>query len=85
MGAGDNGALIIGMGNGFRRDDGAGLEVVRQLANHDMAGFRLMTLSGDGTELLELWKHQEKVIIVDAVCSGAAPGTVHQIQADHLL
>jgi hydrogenase maturation protease len=72
--------LVIGVGNSFRSDDAAGLRVVRELKE---AGFDAATLvehSGEGAALMETWKGAEAVILIDAVSSGAAPGTVHRLE-----
>ena len=72
--------LVIGVGNPFRSDDAAGLHVVRDLKE---AGFNAATLvehSGEGAALMETWKGAEAVILIDAVSSGAAPGTVHRLE-----
>jgi hydrogenase maturation protease len=40
-----------------------------------------MEASGEGTALLEAWKDADCVFLVDAVQSGAAPGTLHRFAA----
>jgi hydrogenase maturation protease len=69
--------LIIGVGNEFRQDDGAGIAVARRLKSLGMPSVRIAELGGEGTELLDLFHEAESVIIVDATSSGAEPGTVH--------
>src|SRR5579864_4899306 len=64
---------IIGCGNTDRADDGAGLLVARRLRE---LGLDSIEHAGDGFALLELWHGSEDVVLVDAVLSGAAPGTV---------
>src|SRR3972149_5844328 len=67
--------LVIGVGNPYRRDDAAGRETVRRL--RDRAPHVIATLEhdGEGTSLMEAWQGADLVIVVDAVSSGAAPGT----------
>ncbi|HXZ20919.1 MAG TPA: hydrogenase maturation protease [Candidatus Acidoferrales bacterium] len=72
---------IIGVGNVFRSDDGAGLAVAQRVRGRITEGVAICEESGDGAELLELWKGAGTVILVDAVESGAAPGTVHRLDA----
>ncbi len=74
-------ALVIGVGNPYRRDDAALREVVRRLRRRAPGGVRLMEQGGEGTALLEAWEGADLVILVDAVASGAAPGTVHRFDA----
>jgi len=69
--------LAIGVGNPFRRDDGAGVEVVRRLKKSGIVGFEIMEQSGEGTALMDAWRKFKRVILVDAVSSGSPPGTVH--------
>lgn len=73
--------LIIGVGNEFRGDDGAGLVVSRRLKALDLKGVRFVEIEGDGTAVMAAWKGADAVILVDAVYSGAGPGTVHRLEA----
>lgn len=73
--------LVIGIGNPYRRDDGVGLAVAREVkkqAGNDVAAIEL---GGEGAGLLEAWKDAEVVLVVDAVHSGAEPGTLHRMDA----
>lgn len=75
-------ARIIGIGNDYRRDDGAGREVARRL-RHSSAppDGEILEETGEGTSLLETWRGAERVILLDAVRSGAPAGTIHRIEA----
>ncbi|MBL6946600.1 MAG: hydrogenase maturation protease [Rhodospirillales bacterium] len=66
--------LVIGIGNRFRRDDGAGPVIADRLSEH---GIETVELGGDGTELMQAWENGDHVILIDAALSGAAPGTIH--------
>ena len=70
--------LVVGVGNSLRRDDGAGPHVARALAR---LGWETRELPGDGAELLDLFDGRDAVVVVDALASGAAPGTVTRIDA----
>jgi hydrogenase maturation protease len=59
---------VIGVGNPWRRDDGAGPAVARAAGG---------VSTGDPARLLELWEGARHAVIVDACASGAAPGTIH--------
>ena len=76
-----NTALLIGVGNPFRGDDGVGSVVIRRLRSQNLPGFTIVEETGDGAELLDAWRGASAVILVDAVQSGAAPGTIHRIDA----
>jgi hydrogenase maturation protease len=71
--------LVIGIGNELRGDDAAGLEVVRRL--REEPGVSVREHQGEPTELLDLWEGVAAVVLVDAVRSGAAPGTIHRVDA----
>lgn len=69
--------LVIGVGNPWRGDDGAGAAVVRELS--DRPGIRAVECRGDPAELMARWAGFERVFLVDAVMLGSAPGTVHRL------
>lgn len=71
-------ALVLGIGNDWRGDDGAGPEVVRRLR---AAGIPAREVGADPCSLIDAWAGAGDVILVDAVRSGAAPGTVHRLAA----
>lgn len=66
---------VIGFGNPMRGDDGVGPAVVAALCEH---GIDAVAFDGDGTELIEAWQDRETVILVDAMVSGAVPGTMRR-------
>jgi hydrogenase maturation protease len=74
--------VIIGVGNALRGDDAVGLEVVRLLrARAQSAGIAVYEHEGEPTGLLDLWEDFGAVVLVDAVRTGAAPGTIHRADA----
>ena len=70
--------LVIGVGNDYRSDDGVGLAVVRALKVKELPDTLCLESDGDGTTLMETWSQASRVIIIDAVSSGAQPGTIHR-------
>ncbi len=79
--------VVIGVGNALRRDDGAGVEVARRLgARADAAGaadaaIAVLEYEGEPLGLLELWEGARGAVLVDAIRSGAEPGTIHRVDA----
>lgn len=73
--------LIIGLGNDYRSDDAVGLAVVRTLKTKELPGILCLESDGDGTTLIDTWSHTSTVIIIDAISSGAQPGTVYRFDA----
>ena len=69
------------MGNTFRRDDGVG-PAVAELLREALAGdIEIVFQSGEGATLMESWRDALDVYLIDAVKSGAAPGTVFRLDA----
>jgi hydrogenase maturation protease len=73
--------LIIGLGNEYRRDDAVGLIVARRLREAAPSSVQVLEESGEGTALIESWQDVDTVILIDAVHSGAKPGTIHRLDA----
>ena len=73
--------LIIGIGNEYRGDDGVGRHVARRLAECNPPDVEIQESSGESFSLMELWANAPKVILIDAVQSGAEPGTVQRYDA----
>jgi hydrogenase maturation protease len=75
--------VVIGVGNPYRGDDAVGHEVVRRLGQELGAceQVRLLLESGEGTRLMAAWQGAETAMLIDAVWSGAEPGTVHRFDA----
>ncbi len=71
--------LVIGVGNGQRGDDGIGLAVAERLGARP--GWRVKQQSGEALALIAAWEGHEDVVLVDAACSGARPGTLHCFDA----
>ena len=69
---------LIGIGNHFRRDDAAGLEVVRRLRLAHPPGVILIEQEGDPASLIEAWSTVEESLVVDAISSGSEPGRLHR-------
>lgn len=72
--------LVIGLGNDDRGDDGSGLEVARALRPRVEGRARVEECRSGGVALLDLWRGSDRVLVVDAVRSGAPPGTVHRLE-----
>lgn len=78
------GAVVIGIGNGFRRDDGVGpvvAELVRERsATRPLpAGTAVHTCDGDPGRLIGLWQNAALAVVVDACFPPSPrPGRVHR-------
>ncbi len=69
------GAVVIGIGNPLRRDDGIGPAVAAGLAAHDLPGTRVLTCPAEPTALLDAWEGAALAVLIDAV-AGDRPGRV---------
>jgi hydrogenase maturation protease len=72
---------VIGVANPFRSDDGVGKIIVERFRQHLPEGTSPLEETGDGAKLLNAWTGSDCVIVVDAVQSGAPPGTIHRLDA----
>ena len=74
--------VVIGVGNPDRGDDGVGPEVVGRLEGRVPAGVGLVRLAAaDPAGIIEAWSGAGRVVLVDAMVSGAVPGTIIRFDA----
>lgn len=90
--------VVIAVGNPYRRDDGAGAVVLERLAPllrdlpgatgatgaRGAVGVRLAELDGEPVRVVQTWEGSAIAWVVDAVRSGAAPGTIHDVAPDRV-
>jgi hydrogenase maturation protease len=72
---------VIGIGNAWQGDDAAGLVVAQQLRDRAGEEITVLELEGEPVSLVEAFDGADEAVLVDAVRSGAEPGTVHRIDA----
>ena len=73
-------AVVIGIGNGYRSDDGAGLAVAERL-HAEAPDLDVVTNEQEPLRLIDAWDGADLALVVDAVSSGAEPGTIHRFDA----
>ncbi|MCQ4084796.1 hydrogenase maturation protease [Streptomyces sp. RB6PN25] len=79
---------VIGVGNEFRRDDGAGWAVVAALTERAERypvpeGTALRVCDGEPARLISLWEGTDLAIVVDsAFVEPGQPGRVHRLELD---
>jgi hydrogenase maturation protease len=72
-------ALVLGIGNDFRCDDGVGVAVARRIAELRMVGVHVLIDAGDPGSVLDAWTGVPLVIAVDAAkCNAANPGRIRR-------
>ena len=73
---------VFGIGNPSRRDDGVGVWVAQALAARLAPGAAdVRVLADDGFALVDALAGTRAALLIDAVQSSAAPGTVHRFDA----
>lgn len=73
--------VVIGVGNDFRRDDGAGPAVIEALRGRVRA--TLAVTDGEPARLIGLWAGADLAIVVDAVhAKPPVPGRIHDLGAE---
>ncbi|HEY7723128.1 MAG TPA: hydrogenase maturation protease [Pedococcus sp.] len=82
-GTGPGGVLVLGLGSPDRGDDAVGREVAGVVAALGLPGVAVIEHE-DPTCVIEAWSGASAVVVVDAVRSGALPGsvTVLEVGAD---
>lgn len=79
--------VVVGVGNPWRGDDGVGPAVagmVRACAAASVDVVDVVDVDGEMDRLMDAWDGADVAIVVDAVRTGARPGTVHRIYTDGL-
>ncbi len=71
--------IVIGVGNEFRRDDGAGPAVIAELAARSLDGVTLAVSDGEPTHLIDLWSGADHAAVIDTVRSEPSePGRIRE-------
>ena len=75
----DTDLLILGVGNVLMADDGVGIHAVRALAANPPAGACVVDAGTDFLSALPYLERARRVLVLDAVRGGAAPGALHRL------
>jgi hydrogenase maturation protease len=82
--------VVVGVGNEFRRDDGAGPEVIARLralqpGDASLSGVILALSDGEPGRMIDLWEGTRVAVVIDAVRDPAMPpGYRYQVAVDAL-
>ncbi|MFQ6328605.1 MULTISPECIES: hydrogenase maturation protease [unclassified Nocardia] len=78
-------AVVIGVGNEYRSDDGVGSAVASRIEKLDIPGVFVTISDGEPTSLLDMWADVELAVLIDAVrCESSVPGRVRRTDIDLL-
>jgi len=75
------GRVVLGVGNEYRSDDGVGLAVAKRVAASAPGGVTVLECEQEPSRLIDAWDGAELALVIDAVDSGATPGTLHRFDA----
>jgi hydrogenase maturation protease len=73
--------VVAGIGNAYRSDDGAGLEVAARVRELGAGAIRVQICEQEPSRLVDAWDGADVAFVVDAVASGEPAGTVHRFDA----
>lgn len=78
--------LLLGLGNPIVSDDSVGLKV-SAILREKLSGREDVEVSEDywgGLRLMERLIGYDRAIVIDAICTGAAPGTLYRLTPDDI-
>ena len=78
--------LVLGLGNLVHTDDGVGVHAIQRLQRDERVPHGVVLMDG-GTQGLSLLPHisgHSRIIVIDAVDVGSAPGTVLRLEGKTL-
>ena len=76
--------VILGMGNLLMSDDGIGSHAAQALAPRPPAGVCVADVGTDFLSALSFLESARRVLVIDAVRAGGAPGTIYQLTASDI-
>jgi len=78
--------LVLGLGNPLVTDDSVGLRVAARLQPllADLPDVEVSEDYWGGLRLMERMVGFDRAIVIDAICTGASPGTIHRLTPDSI-
>ena len=77
--------VVIGIGNLLLMDEGIGVHTINELEKHDLPGsIEIYDGGTGGFKLIDLMQGAARVIFIDAVDTGKAPGSVTIFSAEEV-
>ena len=71
--------LVVGIGSPILADDGVGIHAARAVKAALGDRVDVVELGTGGLALLDVIEGYDRLILIDAIVTGAAPGTIHQL------
>lgn len=77
--------LIVGIGNLLCRDEGIGVHVIHEMESMRLPGrIELLDIGTSTMDLISYLDGVEKLIVIDAMKAGGAPGTLYRCRPEDL-
>ena len=76
-----SGVVVVGVGNAYRGDDGAGLAVAERVRDRVPGGVEVVTCEQEASRVIDAIEGRDAAVLVDASSSGAPAGTIHRFDA----
>jgi len=76
--------LIVGVGNRYMGDDGAGIRMLELLGESPATYYELMDCGTDLFTLANRNRYPAEIILMDAVRTGEPPGSIHWFSPKHV-
>jgi hydrogenase maturation protease len=73
--------LVAGLGNLLLRDDGVGVQAVKQFQQNDEGHYQAVDVGCAVLDALHLFEWAEKILLIDAMKAGGPAGTVYKVNA----
>ncbi len=78
--------LIVGIGNLLCRDEGIGVHVIQEMENMKLPDhIDLLDMGTSTMDLISYLEGVKKLIAIDAMKAGGAPGTIYKCRPEDLL
>ncbi|WP_051193075.1 hydrogenase maturation protease [Nocardia jiangxiensis] len=78
-------AVVAGIGNEYRHDDGIGPRVAEALAGPALPDVPVAVCDGEPTDLMDIWSGVDLAVVVDAaLCRPSHPGRIHRTTVESL-
>lgn len=76
--------VVLGLGNELLGDEGVGIHAVRSLQQEDLPAEILLVEVGTAIlDALPCLENAERIIVIDAMKEGQAPGTIYRIPLEN--
>lgn len=76
--------IVIGLGNPILSDDSVGIQAARLIRAQAPEGIEVIEAHAGGLRLMDVMVGYQRALIIDAMQSGAAPGTVRRFTVAEL-